>query len=319
MVQAICFVLIGFVVLVWSSDKFIAGAASIASNYGMSKLLIGLTIVAFGTSAPEMLVSLVAALNGANDIAVGNALGSNITNVGLVLGITVMITTIPVNKRLIRFDLPILFFVMLVSTLILLDYKITFYESLILVFLLVAYFVILFRKKTIDPKEAADEIEETESLIGLPQVKAWLYFVFGLILLVASAELLVRGAVSIAEFLDVPELIIGVTIIALGTSLPELAASITSALKGHHEIAFGNVIGSNIFNLLVVLAMPGFVNRKPLAPAVLSRDITTMILITIAWFLLLLFYYKKRQKFGKLGGSILLAGYAAYYLVIFTY
>lgn len=318
MLLAIGFVLIGLIVLVWSADKFIAGAASIASSYGMSKMIIGLTIVAFGTSAPEMLVSLLAALNGSNDIAVGNALGSNITNIGLVLGATVMVCAIPIHPRLLKLDIPILFFVIFLATIILLDYKISLAEGLTLLFFLGIYILILFKKKTLTPEEVKEELEETESLIGLSQTKAWFYFVIGLVLLIGSADLLVRGAVTIAAFFGMPELIIGVTIVALGTSLPELAASMASAVKGHHDIAFGNIIGSNIFNILVVMAMPGLVNQNTLDSAVLSRDLTAMILITLVWFILMVIYYKKQKPFGKIGGSILLLGYIIYYISIFT-
>ena len=316
MTQAILSVLIGFALLIWSADKFIAGAASIASNSGMSKLMIGLTIVAFGTSAPEMLVSLLAALDGSNDIAVGNALGSNITNIGLVLGATGLIAAIPINVRLLKIDVPLLLAIMLVAGVILSDYKVTLIESLVLVSLLVLYLFYLYKQK--DSSVEEDEEDEVDEYTGLSTKKAWFYFFMGLIILVGSAELLVEGAVFIAKFYQIPELVIGVTIIALGTSLPELAASITSALRGHYDIAFGNVVGSNIFNLLVVMAMPGFVNPSSLDHAVFYRDYFSMVLITLGWFAMLLILYWLKRPFGKLCGFLLLGSYAVYYSVLFS-
>lgn len=316
MLLSVCFIILGFILLIWSADIFIQGAASIAANLGMSTLMIGLTIVALGTSAPEILVSFLAALEGSGDIAAGNAIGSNITNVGLVLGITALVAAIPVNKRLIRIDLPILFLVMLAAGAILYDYKITLPESLGLIVLLCLYIFFLYLNRDQGTVTTEDE-EEVTALTGLKPFKAWLYFALGLIVLVGSAQLLVKGAVTIARIMEIPELVIGVTIIALGTSLPELAASVTGALKGHHDIAFGNVVGSNIFNLLVVLAMPGFVTSAPLDPAVLTRDFMTMLLLTLMLFIMLAFLCQKGKHFGKTAGLLLLSGYGVYYAIIF--
>ncbi len=314
MLLATAFIIIGFALLIWSADKFIAGAASIADNSGMSKLMIGLTIVAFGTSAPEMLVSLLAALNGSNDIAVGNAVGSNITNVGLVLGVTAFFVSLSFKKRLISIDLPLLFVAMLAAGIVLFDYKITLVESLILAGLVVLYLFYLYKEQNKQPADIPDEVDE---LIGLSTKKAWGYFIVGLVVLVGSAQLLVKGAVDIATFFGISELVIGLTIVAIGTSLPELAASITSAKQGHHDITFGNIVGSNIFNLLVVLAMPGFVNLHPLDDAVLTRDFLTMTIITLLFFSLLIIHYLLKKPFGKVAGFLLLVPYALYYAFLF--
>ncbi len=315
MLLAIAYVIAGFALLIWSADKFIAGAASIADNSGMSKLMIGLTIVAFGTSAPEMLVSLLAAIDGSSDIAVGNAIGSNITNIGLVLGITAVLVTMPFRKRLLTIDLPLLFTAMLATGIILFDYKITLLESLVLLALLAGYLFYLYKEQSNQSEEINEEVDE---LTGLSTKKAWLYFVVGLIVLVGSAQLLVEGAIHIAHAFEIPELIIGVTVIALGTSLPELAASITSARQGHYDITFGNVIGSNIFNLLVVLAMPGLVSHNTLDSAVLTRDFLMMSILTGGFFLILLCLYLLKKPLGKSAGFLLLAGYAVYYAILFS-
>ncbi|MCY4044668.1 MAG: calcium/sodium antiporter [Cellvibrionales bacterium] len=317
MIQAVLFILVGFTLLIISADKFIEGAASIADNTGMSKLMIGLTIVAFGTSAPEMLVSLLAAINGSDNIAVGNAIGSNITNIGLILGITVLLIPLPIQARLFKVDLPLLLMLTLITGGLLFDYHISLLESCLLLGLLIAYLFYLYRDSQKHPTDHQVD-DEVDEFTGLSLPKAWAYFVVGLIVLVGSAQLLVSGAVDIARFFGVSELVIGVTIIALGTSLPELAASIGSARQGHYDITFGNIIGSNMFNLLVVLAMPGLVKSSQLDHAVLTRDYTTMLTLTSVLLILCFGLYKAKKRFGRVPGFLLIAIFGVYYAVLFS-
>lgn len=318
MSYAIIGIILGFIALIWSADRFIAGAASLAFQWGMSKLLIGLTIVAFGTSAPEILVSLLATLDGAGGLAVGNALGSNITNVGLVLGVTAFVAAIPVTSQLIKAELPILILVMAAAGIVLYDYDITLLNSLALTACLLLFMFYLFRQqKNGNIDESVEDDEEIEHLTGLSNKQAWMYFFGGLVVLLVSAQVLVKSAVFIATDMGISELIIGLTVVAVGTSLPELAASIASARRGHHEIAFGNVIGSNIFNLLVVMAIPGFIHTEVVEAAVFSRDYLAMILISGLWIALMGLAVLRKKPFGKVAGFLLLASYAFYYFVLY--
>ncbi|CAA0081340.1 Inner membrane protein YrbG [BD1-7 clade bacterium] len=315
--EASLYILFGLIALVWSADRFISGAASIALNSGMSKLTIGLTIVAFGTSAPEIIVSMFAALDGSGGIAVGNALGSNITNIGLVLGATALIAAIPISRKVLIGELPVLFAVSLLAGFVLYDRQVDWYDSVLLFAGLGWFLFYLYRKQVnASPEEDTDE-DEVDSLTGLSTSKAWMNFVIGLVVLLISAKFLVDGAVTIARVFEVPELIIGLTIVALGTSLPELAASVASALRGHHEIAFGNIIGSNIFNLLVVMAVPGLISPQPLDPSVFVRDYATMLGLTCLLAALMAFDYRRGKPFGKVAGSILLTAYVAYNVVLY--
>ncbi len=318
MIEAAAYIVFGLIALIWSADRFIAGAASIALNSGMAKLTIGLTIVAFGTSAPEIIVSLFAALDGSGNIAVGNALGSNITNVGLVLGVTALIAAIPVSRKILINELPVLFIVSLLAGYVLYDATIDRFDGLLLLTGLAGFMFYLYRKAVnATPEEDTDE-DEVDQFTGLSNGKAWFNFALGLVVLLISAKFLVDGAVTIARAYEISELIIGLTIVAIGTSLPELAASVTSALRGHHEIAFGNVIGSNIFNLLVVMAVPGLVGTQQLDGAVFTRDYLAMMILTSLWALLMLSDYLRKKPFGRLAGSLLLATYAGYYVVLYT-
>ena len=317
MLLAFAAILLGFIIMMYSADWFVQGAASLADLWGMSKLMIGLTIVAFGTSAPEIIVSLMAALNGSAALAVGNALGSNLANVGLVIGLTALIAPLAVNKSLIRSELPVLILVYLIAGYTLFDQTITWLDSAILLTTLIAFIFYLYFKQRSDHKiDHPEEEDEVGELIGLSLSKACFYLVGGLLLLLASAEILVWGAIQLAKSIGVPELIIGLTIVAVGTSLPELAASVASAKRGHYEIAFGNVIGSNTFNLLVVMAMPGLVGTQTLSKDVFSRDYTAMILISGLWMAFMSVCYLRKNTFNRWMGTALLLSYAAYYVLL---
>ncbi|MEH6470870.1 MAG: calcium/sodium antiporter [Halopseudomonas sp.] len=308
MLLAVVAILVGFVILIWSADRFVTGAAATAKNLGMSPMLIGLTVVSLGTSAPEMLVSGIASYTDAGGLAIGNILGSNIANIGLVLGATALIAPLPVKTGLMRKELPLLLAVTVGAGLALLDGELDRVDGTLLAIGLVITLILFARfQRYADPEEVKHEEEE---LPEMPQGRAILWLLIGLVLLAASSRLLVWGATDIATALGVSDLIIGLTIVAIGTSLPELAASITSAIKGHHDIAIGNVVGSNIFNLLAVMAIPGLIHPISFDSEVLWRDYGVMMLFTLA--LLAFAYVMERGKVNRLEGCLLLTGYSGY-------
>ncbi|MBE9538028.1 MAG: calcium/sodium antiporter [Proteobacteria bacterium] len=321
MLIAAAAILAGFIILIWSADLFVSGAASIAENMGMSPIVIGLTIVSLGTSAPEVVVSIIAATSDAGDLAVGNAIGSNIANTGLVLGITLLIVPMCVHHRCMKQEVPALLVVTLGVGLLLLDGVISKLDG---VLMMGALFLILFQmvRSQAGDTSLLEEAEE-EPLQHLNPMRAWLTFAIGLALLIASSRLLVWGAISIAEQWGVPELIIGLTIVAIGTSLPELAATVASALRGHTEIALGNIIGSNLFNLLGVMSIPGLINGEILEPSVLTRDYAAMsgIILILA---VGIHVGRKRKAameshsyLGRSMGALLLSLYGGYYYWLF--
>ena len=317
MLLAAATILIGFIVLIWSADLFIAGAASIAKNMGMSPIIIGLTIVSLGTSAPEILVSFTAALSGAGDLAIGNAIGSNIANIGLVLGITLLVAPMLVHKSCMKKEMPLLLLVTFGAGMLLLDDVLSILDGWLMVGTLAL--IIFHMVRTQQQDEVLIGEAEEEHLKELSSLRAWVCFLVGLALLVASSRLLVWGSVVIAESMGVSELVIGLTIVAVGTSLPELAATIASALRGHTEIALGNVIGSNMFNLLAVMSIPGIVGAESLEHAVITRDYPTMTFLTVFLALAILVSRKRsasvdgRAYIGRTLGVLLVSFYALYY------
>lgn len=317
MLLAAAAILVGFIILIWSADLFVTGAAAIASNLGMSPIIIGLTIVSMGTSAPEILVSLTAATSGAGKLAVGNAIGSNIANIGLVLGVAILIAPLHVPQTSVRKEMAVLIAVTAATGLLLLDGTLSRLDGLLMAATLVAVLAYILRTQSRDTRLIAEA--EEQPVRELNPVRAWFVFAAGLLLLIGSSNLLVWGAVVTAAALGVSELIIGLTIVALGTSLPELAATVASALRGHAEIALGNVIGSNLFNLLAVMSIPGIVAPLQLEAGVLSRDYSTMAFLTV--FLALAIHLGcARSKacighsyIGRSVGVLLVTFYALYY------
>lgn len=301
----------GFVALVWGADRFVNGASATASNFGVSPLIIGLTIVGLGTSAPEIFVSIVAAWQGNPSLAVGNAIGSNITNIGLVLGCTAMMMPLMVKSDILRREYPVMFVIMLLALMLIVDGHLGFWDGVILMVGLVfmIYWIVNLglRKDKRDPmeKEFAKEIPQLSTKQGL----FWL--AIGLVILLISSRFLVWGAVNIAEALGVSDLIIGLTIVAIGTSLPELAASLISAYKKEPDIAIGNVIGSNMFNLLVVFGLPGLISPHTLDAAVLTRDFPFMIGLSIALFAVA-YGFRGDGRITRIEGGLLLVTYFAY-------
>ncbi len=311
-------IIAGFIVLVWSADLFVAGAAAIADNMGMSPTLIGLTIVSLGTSAPEVLVSINAAMLGTGELAIGNAIGSNLANMGLVLAVTVLVAPLPVSRNRLKREMPALLAVTLLCGWLLLDNELNAVDGL----LMLAGLTFLLVEMISSHDKAPDAMPQfrLEGLPHMPPLRAWVSFVIGLMLLIASSKLLVWGATAAAIALGVSPLIIGLTVVAVGTSLPELAASVVSTLKGHGEIALGNVLGSNLFNLLGVMSLPGLFEPQRLDSQVLLRDYASMAGLTLMLAAALYAGLLRSAPAGggalRLGrgiGTLLLGSYVLYY------
>ena len=313
---ALAALLAGLVILVWSADRFVHGAAATARFMGISPLVIGLTIVSLGTSAPEMFVSTMAALDGAGELAVGNAIGSNIANIALVLGITALVAAIPIQKKLIKKEIPLLLLVTIIAGLVLADLSLDLFDALILIAALIVAIYLLFQQSSESGEAIIDEDEQAE-IDAMSKKNAIFWLVAGLIALMVSSKMLVWGATSIAHAFGISDLIIGLTIVAIGTSLPELAASVASALKGHHDIAIGNIIGSNIFNLLAVLPIPGLIAPLVIDSVVIERDYMTMLGLTIGLVLIIALSYR-RGTIPRFTGIILLAAYVAYMALLYS-
>jgi cation:H+ antiporter len=322
MLIAAASILVGFIVLIWSADLFVSGAASIAENFGLSPIIIGMTIVSLGTSAPEVLVSINATLSGSGSLAIGNAIGSNIANIGLVLGVTVLAAPLMIDRNCMKKEVPTLLAVTIATGLLIADGELSRLDGGLMLGALVLLLVQMVRSQTSDP--VLVEEAEAEPIPHLKPLRAWLTFLLGLLLLVGSSRLLVYGAVMAALELGVSELVIGLTIVAIGTSLPELAATLASAMRGHTDIALGNVIGSNIFNLLAVMSLPGLIDPQQLAPEATYRDYTFMSFMTL--FLASAIYFSRHRSasrdghsyVGRIVGTLLVSFYALYYYLLHT-
>lgn len=302
----------GLLLLIYSAEKFVASAVVIARQFGVSTLMIGLTVVSVGTSAPEVLISLIAALQGAPDIAIGNAIGSNIANIGLVLGLTAIVVPLPFVTSVLKFEMPwLLIATLIVAIIVLYDMRLSQIDGVIMLVLLFAGLHLMFRtaKKRNELPQGLEE--ELGGLEEMSRLKSITWLLFGLVLLLGSAQMIVWGARNIAEWLGVPEMVIGLTVVALGTSLPELAATITAALKKQTEIAIGNVVGSNILNILAVLPIPALIAPYTFKTIEFWRDFGAMFAFTM---LLALFAYgiRSRKVVTRLEGTVLLLGYCGY-------
>lgn len=303
----------GLIILVWSADRFVDGSASVARHFGMPPLLIGMIIVGFGTSAPEMVVSALAALSGNTGIALGNAYGSNICNIALILGITALINPIVVSSAVLRKELPILTAITLLSIALIADLELTRSDAGILLAVfsgLMAWTIFQGVRQKNDP--LGNEVEAEASEMSMPVKRAMFWLVAGLILLIASSRLLVWGAVEIARLFDVSDMIIGLTIVAVGTSLPELASSVIAARKGEHDIALGNIIGSNLFNTLAVVGIAGSIHPLVVPPETLTRDVGVMMALTLSLFVLGYGMKGRQGRINRFEGIALLLVYVAY-------
>lgn len=317
MLLSLFLVIVGFAFLVWGADRFIAGASATARNLGVSPLIIGLTVVGFGTSAPEMVVSGVAALRGNPGLAVGNAIGSNIANIALIIGVAACIYPLQVHSNTLRREYPVLLTVTVLALLLLLDGQLTKTDGYILLGSLLAMTtwmtVLGMRREGPDPM-AAEYASEIPSDMKTSVAIGWL--LLGMIILPASSHILVIGATNIAQYLGVSDLVIGLTVVAVGTSLPELAAAIASVLKREHELVIGNVVGSNMFNLLGVLGIASVIQPVAVEPIVLMRDYSTMFVLTIAMFLIS-YGFRGPGRISRRSGVGLLALYVAYEMMVF--
>jgi len=308
------FIAVGFglLLLVWSADRFIEGSSATARHFGMPPLLIGMIIVGFGTSLPEMVVSALAASQGNPGIALGNAYGSNITNIALILGITAIIRPIAVHSQVLRQELPILTIVTALAAWQLRDDQITHRDAIILLsvfFVLMAWTIR--RGVQLKTDSFANEMEQDLDQRHLPLRLAIIWLIIGLTTLIVSSRILIWGAVAIAHGLGVNDLIIGLTIVAVGTSLPELASSVIATRKGEHDIALGNVIGSNLFNTLAVVGIAGAIHPMTVGPEVFNRDIATMAALTL--FLFVIGYgFRGPGRINRLEGTLLLIFYFGY-------
>tara|TARA_R110002012_G_scaffold1481_7_gene6364 strand:+ start:6277 stop:7212 length:936 start_codon:yes stop_codon:yes gene_type:complete len=307
---------------VWSADKFVFGASSLARNLGISPMIIGLTIVAMGSSAPEMMIAATASLQGNPDTAVGNAIGSNITNIALVLGLTALFHPLSVSSSTIKREIPLILIVTAIATYMLANSHFSFNEGLILIVGFVLYiatllFVTLKRAKQnpIDDKMVLEAEQEVPEAVSTRRSVIWL--VFGIIFLPLSATFLVDSSIFIAKAFGISDLVIGLTVIAVGTSLPELAASIMSIIKKEDDLALGNIIGSNIFNILAVLSLAGLISPGNIDQAAASRDAPYMLATT---FLLFLLCFSRSGKFRitRAKGLLLLAVFVGYQILLFS-
>jgi cation:H+ antiporter len=305
-------VVVGLALLVWGSDRFVFGASATARNLGVSPLLIGLTIVGVGTSAPEILVSATAALRGNPEVSIGNALGSNIANIGLVLGLTALVRGVVIRTRIFRLEFPVMFAVIALAWLMLGDGTLGRSDGLALgsafVVLLLLMMAIAARARRTDPlrREFAEDIPAT---VGTARALMW--FVLGLAALLLGSRVIVWGAVGIARSYEVSDLLIGLTVVAIGTSLPELAASITSILKDEPDIAVGNAIGSNMFNLLPVLALPGLIAPTAVPPEALQRDFPVMLVLSVA-LVIMAWGFRGVGRIARWEGAVLVLAFCGY-------
>lgn len=313
MTLAFIAVVFGLALLVWSADRFVEGSASTAGYFGMPPLLIGMVIVGFGTSAPEMVVSALAALEGSPGIALGNAYGSNIANIALILGVTALISPIMVHSTVLRKELPILALVTLFTVVLIADYDLSRLDAVILLlvfFSLMAWTIYQGLKQKTDA--LAKEVEAEAAGKTMPLKRALFWLVAGLLMLIASSRILVWGAVEIAQLFGVSDMIIGLTIVAIGTSLPELASSVAAARKGEHDIALGNVLGSNLFNTLAVVGIAGTIHPFAVAPETLSRDMVVMGALTVSLFLTGYGFRGRQGRINRFEGAALLLVYVGY-------
>ncbi|MBL1142271.1 MAG: calcium/sodium antiporter [Proteobacteria bacterium] len=314
-------VLFGFALLIYGADIFVEGAANIARQLGMPPLIIGLTIVGFATSAPEIIVGSISAWQGKTAIAIGNALGSNITNVGLVLGLSILVFPITIASKTIKKEYGIMCASLFIGLALMIDGHLSRMDGgILLVSLLVSvsWLVWIAKQSSASDPLVSEFIHEFSDEAGKPDSlgKAIIKLLIGFALLLLGAEMLVRGAVFIAEYFGVPDLVIGLTIVAIGTSLPELAASIMSLKKNEADIAVGNVIGSNMFNMFAVLGIPALINPDYFARDVLNRDFPTMIALSLL--LGVMIFASSKGKLTRPEGTVLLLCFISYQYVLFS-
>ena len=313
---AVIAILIGLAILVWSADVFIDGATALAKKFRVPSFLIGVLILGIGTSAPEMVVSVLAALDGSPELALGNAYGSNIINIALVLGATVLISPIIIRKGIVKRDLPLLLLVTATAAWQLRDGLLSQADGIVLLLLLVA---VLGIQIVMSIREGYHEHEDDVVIenadpddVELSIARGLGSLLLGMLMLVLSSRAIVWGAVELATLWGLSELIIGLTIVAVGTSLPELVSSLSAARKGEHDMALGNIIGSNIFNTLAVVGLATVIAPITVSPVILSRDVLAMGLITVLLVALCVFAFMTKRQFGRTSGTTLILFFVGY-------
>ncbi|MDG1249381.1 MAG: calcium/sodium antiporter [Gammaproteobacteria bacterium] len=302
--------IIGLAILVWSADRFVDGSIALSHHFRIPPIVIGIVIIGFGTSAPELFISGMAAVDGNGGLALGNALGSNIANTLLILGVTAIITPLVVLKRTVSFDFPVLLLATIVLWLVLKDGQLDHTDGILLLVVLIIALAALSYVAMRTASLSALEIP------AYTQAKAIAWTLFSLFCLLVGSKILVISAVDMAEYFNIPDLVIGLSIIAIGTSLPELAASVNAARKGHSELAIGNVVGSNLFNSMAVVGIPAILQTYPVADEVLYRDYPAVLLSTLVLFLMSLFALRSRGIY-RVGGVILLLGFIAFQTLLY--
>lgn len=313
MLLAFVAVVVGLVLLIWSAEKFIDGAAATSRWLGLSPLLIGMLVIGFGTSAPEMMVSVLAAMQGNPGLAVGNAYGSNIANIGLVLGFVALIAPLAVHSSVIRKEMPLLVAVMLLTGYMLMDGWISRGEAVLLLAALGIFITVsIIQSRRHQADALTDEVTESLDSKPLSRGKAVMWTLVGLVLLVASSRLLVWGSVEIAVGFGVSDLIIGLTVVAVGTSLPELASSISALRRKEHDMVLGNVVGSNLFNSLAVVGLAGVITPIEAGREVLVRDWSVMTFMTLMMVLFAFSWRGRPRRINRLEGGVLFSLFVAY-------
>lgn len=302
----------GLVLLVWGANRFVYGAAAFARNLGIAPILIGLTIVAIATSAPEILVSVVASFRGEPGLAIGNAIGSNIVNIGLVLGTVAFIRPIKLSSQTLRREMPALLAVTLLGVSLFLDSYLSRLDGLILIAALV---FVMFWLIKLGLRSSADDTIGLEYEADIPRnvstKRAITWFIIGFVTLLIGAELMVNGAIDIARYLGMSEVVIGIVLVAFATSVPELAVSLVSAHKGEYGLAIGNIVGSNFFNILAVVGAASLIAPAPLPPSVLSLHLFVMVAFTLVLFTMT-YEYEGTGTISRVEGAALLVAYIAY-------
>ena len=314
MLQSTAILVVGLILLVWSAERFVSGAAVTAANLGVSKIVIGLTIVSIGTSAPEILVAISASLEAAPKLAIGNAIGSNIANIGLVLGVTAIAAPLQFSHEIVKNEVRWLIGATLLGLFCLANLFLGSLDGLLLLAGLGLILYLMFAKQRLQPQLHGVVVnDELDQIPAMPTHRGVLWLVFGLLLLLLSAQLVTQEATKIAQLLGIDELIIGLTIVAIGTSLPELAASVSAAVKGHADIAIGNIVGSNILNVLAVLSVPALMHPIGIDSVVLWRDYGAMTTLTLA----LVIFALCRGSISRLEGALMLTIWLGYNVILY--
>ncbi len=317
MLLSIAAIVIGLALLVWSADHFVEGASVTARNLGVSTLIIGITIIGFGTSAPEILISIFSVIDNTPDLAIGNAIGSNIANIGLILGATSLVIPLSFTSKLVKREFPILLLATVLMTWVLWDTELNLVDGILLLLFLTAALTYLIMFSKTDQDDSISSELENEIPRDMSTQKALLWTLVSLLILIGSSKILVWGAVNIATELGVSELIIGLTIVALGTSLPELAAAIAGARKGEPELVMGNVIGSNLFNSLAVIGLPSVMVDFSISSTAITRDLPVMIALTAMAYLVSQFPKSSYCVITRFKGMILLSSFVLYQCLLY--